>query len=268
MRKLKTIKWDSNYGESLDRRFMRPTFMKEVLSLLVLFFVVNSIPEFADLLWINIVMLLQFGVLGFMYQPVEHPPKRAVNILAMMKPPTFPSGIEYCPDCIQVKEEGYEHCEKCGVCVKRFHEHTGSVCIYEGNQGRWYIKEMLWLVIFWMIVGLLLTSMDKFFTTTYIRHFEAIELLLYNSSHYLTGVPFYLICYYWTIKKLLRVLMLTHMVLTGYTYQELMHNERYLYLYKPIKTGQGYRNKRIYLFDEGIKKGLKRACSHALSFFF
>lgn len=119
-----------------------------------------------------------------------------------------------------------------------------------------------------MIVGLYLTSLDKLYTTTFIRHFEAIELLFHNSSHYLTGVPLYLFCYFWLIKKLLTMLCLTQMVVTGYTYQELMHNERYPYLYRPVKVGQNYRNKRIYLFDEGVLWGLKRACSNILRFFF
>jgi len=90
---------------------------------------------------------------------------------------------------------------------------------------------------------------------------------LYNSSHYLTGVPMYLVCYFWLLKKLLRVLTLTHMVVTGYTYQELMHHERYPYLYKPVKVGSAYRNKRIYLFDEGVGHGLRKACSNILQFF-
>jgi hypothetical protein len=34
----------------------------------------------------------------------------------------------------------------------------------------------------------------------------------------------YLVCYFWLIKKLLKVIALTHMILIGYTYQELMHN--------------------------------------------
>lgn len=219
VRKLKMIKQDSNYGESLDSRVMKPTFFREIFLLLLLFLVVNSIPEFADLLWFNVVVMLQFATIIFMYSPVVHPPKRAINILAMMKPPTFPAGMEICPDCIQVKEESYEHCNKCGTCVKRFHEHTGSVCVYEGNQGRWYIKELLWLIIYWLIVGLYLECLEKLYTTTYLRHFEALELLFYNSSHYITGVPMYLMCYFWLIKKLLRVFTLTHMVLTGYTYQ-------------------------------------------------
>jgi hypothetical protein len=46
-----------------------------------------------------------------------------------------------------------------------------------------------------------------------------------------------------------------------------MHNERYPYLYKPVKVGNGYRNKRIYLFDEGVSHGLKKACSNTLRFF-
>jgi hypothetical protein len=76
----------------------------------------------------------------------------------------------------------------------------------------------------------------------------------------------YLVCYFWMLKKLLKVIALTHMILIGYTYQELMHNERYLYLYKPIKLNDHYRNKRIYLFDDGVAKGLKKAIVNVFSF--
>jgi nitrate reductase NapE component len=72
--------------------------------LLILFFLMNSIPEFNDLTVLNVIIVVQFGLLIWMYSPVTHPPKRAINILNMMKPPTFPAGMEICPDCIQVKE--------------------------------------------------------------------------------------------------------------------------------------------------------------------
>jgi hypothetical protein len=67
----------------------------------------NSISEFNGLTAFNISILVQFGLLVWMYNPVTHPPKRSINILSMMKPPNFPANIDICPDCIQVKEEGY-----------------------------------------------------------------------------------------------------------------------------------------------------------------
>jgi hypothetical protein len=78
----------------------------------------------------------------------------------------------------------------------------------------------------------------------------------------------YLICWFWFIKKLLLLIAILYMMLTGYTYQEMMNNHRYPYLYKPVKHGDGYQNKRIYLFDEGVNKGLKKAFRNALNFFF
>lgn len=66
------------------------------------------------------------------------------------------------------------------------------------------------------------------------------------------------------------------MLFTGYTYQQMMHNERYMYLYRPVAMGHGghggqgslgYQNKRIYLFDEGVKKGVRRAIGNAIRFF-
>lgn len=47
VRKFKMIKQDYNYGVSVEKRVMKPTFIREVFALLSLFFIVNSLPEFA-----------------------------------------------------------------------------------------------------------------------------------------------------------------------------------------------------------------------------
>lgn len=155
------------------------------------------------------------------------------------------------------------------MCVRRFHFHNKrGTCVYEKNQGRWFFKELLWFIILNMAVNKYLYINSELFTMYHFQRLEAIYLLYNNVSIWWTGVPLYLLCTFWLVKKLLLLIALFHMIFTGYTYQEMMHNERYRYLYRPIQVGDKYQNKRIYLFDEGVTRGIRRAISNAIRFFF
>jgi hypothetical protein len=160
------------------------------------------------------------------------------------------------------------------VCVRRFHFHEKKgKCVYGGNQGRWFLKELLWFMVLNHVVDLFLEVNSELFTMPFWRRLETIYLLYHNSSIWWLSVSLYLICSFWLLKKFLTMVSLLYMLFTGYTYQQMMHNERYMYLYRPVAMGHGgqgnlgYQNKRIYLFDEGVKKGVRRAIGNAIRFF-
>ena len=109
--------------------------------------------------------------------------------------------------------------------------------------------------------------MSLFTTGRFVKYFEIFSLLYYNNNDYNGNLLFYSVLAYLLLSQFLRMIEFGYMMITGYNYQQMYNNQRYEYLYRPIKVGQSYKNKRIYLFDNGIKKGIRKGISNIFSFF-